>query len=74
MKYAVRRALRAVVLLFGVSVLCFLFMEMAPGSFFDEMRLNPQISPDTISSLRVRYGLDQPPFSQNGIAWVGSYP
>ena len=60
MKYAARRALRAVVLLFGVSVLCFLFTEMAPGSFFDEMRLNPQISPETISGLRARYGLDQP--------------
>ena len=60
MKYAARRALRAVVLLFGVSVLCFLFTEMAPGSFFDEMRLNPQISPETISGLRSRYGLDQP--------------
>src|SRR4029077_19797412 len=34
--------------------------EMAPGNFFDEMRLNPQISPETISSLRSRYGLDQP--------------
>ena len=60
MRYPVRRALRAVVLLFGVSVLCFLFTEMAPGSFFDEMRLNPQISPETISGLRARYGLDQP--------------
>jgi peptide/nickel transport system permease protein len=60
MKYPLRRALRAVLLLFGVSVLCFLFTEMAPGSFFDEMRLNPQISPETISALRARYGLDQP--------------
>jgi peptide/nickel transport system permease protein len=59
-KYIVRRAIRGVVLLFGVSVLCFLFTEMAPGSFFDEMRLNPQISPDTISTLRARYGLDRP--------------
>ena len=30
MKYATRRAARAVLLLFGVSVLCFLFTEMAP--------------------------------------------
>jgi peptide/nickel transport system permease protein len=49
-----------VLLLFGVSVLCFLFTEMAPGSFFDEMRLNPQISPETILALHTRYGLDQP--------------
>src|ERR1700757_2516767 len=60
MKYPVRRAIRAVLLLAGVSALCFLFTEMAPGSFFDEMRLNPQISPETVSSLRSRYGLDQP--------------
>jgi peptide/nickel transport system permease protein len=59
-KYPLRRAIRAVLLLFGVSVLCFLFTEMAPGSFFDEMRLNPQISPETILALHARYGLDQP--------------
>jgi len=59
-KYLGRRAIRAVLLLIGVSVLCFLFTEMAPGTFFDEMRLNPQISPETIASLRSRYGLDRP--------------
>jgi peptide/nickel transport system permease protein len=58
--YIGRRLARALLLLVGVSALCFLFTEMAPGSFFDEMRLNPQISPETISSLRSRYGLDQP--------------
>ncbi len=60
MSYLGRRLIRAAFLLVGVSMLCFLFTEMAPGSFFDEMRLNPQISPETISSLRSRYGLDQP--------------
>ncbi len=60
MRYIGRKVVRAVLLLIGVSALCFLLTEMAPGSFFDEMRLNPQISPETISALRVRYGLDQP--------------
>lgn len=60
MRYLGRRLIRALLLLAGVSVLCFLFTEMAPGSFFDEMRLNPQISSETISSLRSHYGLDQP--------------
>jgi peptide/nickel transport system permease protein len=58
--YVGRRLVRAVLLLIGVSALCFLFTEMAPGSFFDEMRLNPQISPETIAALRSHYGLDQP--------------
>ncbi len=60
MKYLLQRFLRAVLLLVGVSALCFLFTEIAPGSFFDEMRLNPQISPETITALRARYGLDKP--------------
>ena len=60
MIYLGRRLARAILLLVGVSALCFAFTEMAPGSFFDEMRLNPQISPETISSLRSHYGLDQP--------------
>ena len=60
MNYLGRRLIRAAFLLVGVSILCFLFTEMAPGNFFDEMRLDPQISPETISSLRARYGLDQP--------------
>ena len=60
MTFLARRLLRAILLLLGVSLLCFLFTEIAPGSFFDEMRLNPQISPETIASLRSRYGLDQP--------------
>jgi peptide/nickel transport system permease protein len=71
MNYAVRRAIRTVGLLFGVSVLCFLFTQMAPGSFFDEMRLNPQISPETISALRTRYGLDQPLLLRYG-RWLTS--
>ena len=60
MMYVLQRFLRSVLLLWGLSFLCFLFTEMAPGSFFDEMRLNPQISPETIASLRTRYGLDRP--------------
>lgn len=60
MRYLAWRMLRALFLLLGVSVLCFLFTQMAPGSFFDEMRLNPQITPETIASLRSHYGLDQP--------------
>jgi peptide/nickel transport system permease protein len=59
-KYLAQRLLRAVLLLIGVSVLCFLFTEIAPGSFFDEMRLNPQISPETIAALQQHFGLNQP--------------
>jgi peptide/nickel transport system permease protein len=60
MTYVLQRVLRSFLMLLGVSLLCFLFTEMAPGSFFDEMRLNPQISLDTIATLRMQYGFDRP--------------
>src|SRR3984885_39012 len=60
MKYLERRVIHALLLLIGTSVLCFVFSDLAPGSFFDEMKLNPQISPNTVAALRSQYGFDQP--------------
>lgn len=60
MRFLARRFLHAVLLLVGVSLLSFLFLQLAPGNFFDEMRLNPQISPETVGALRTQYGLDKP--------------
>ena len=60
MRYFLRRTLHAVFLLFGVSLLTFLFSALTPGNYFDEMRLNPQISPETVAALRAQYQLDRP--------------
>jgi peptide/nickel transport system permease protein len=60
MRYFLRRLLQAAFLLIGVSILTFLFSALAPGNYFDEMRLNPQISPETIAALRAQYQLDRP--------------
>ena len=60
MRFLLRRAGHALFLLFGVSILAFVFSALAPGNYFDEMRLNPQISADRVSALRVQYGVDRP--------------
>jgi len=60
MRYLFRRFLHAIFLLLGVSILSFIFTALAPGNYFDEMRLNPQISPDTVTALRAHYGVDRP--------------
>ena len=60
MRYLAIRFLQGAVLLFGVSLLSFAFLELAPGDFFQEMRLNPQISPNTVARLRAEYGMDRP--------------
>jgi peptide/nickel transport system permease protein len=59
-RYLERRVIHGLLLLVAVSVFCFCFSALAPGNFFDEMKLNPQISPDTIAALRSQYGIDQP--------------
>src|SRR2546430_16485299 len=60
MRYLLRRLGHALLLLAGVSVLTFLFTALAPGTYFDEMRMNPQIAPETVAALRAQYGLDRP--------------
>ncbi len=55
-----RRLLRSLLLLVGASALSFLLANLAPGDFFDEMRVNPEISQDTLAALRSQYGLDRP--------------
>lgn len=71
MRYLMRRSFHGVLLLVAVSVLCFLFSDLAPGSFLDEMKLNPQISPQTSTALRAQYGLDQP-LAVRYLRWVES--
>src|SRR5882724_6494822 len=60
MRYLIGRVAHAVFLLLGVSVLSFVFAQLAPGDFLSEMRLNPQISTETLSGLRAQYGMDHP--------------
>jgi peptide/nickel transport system permease protein len=50
--------------LLGISLLTFLVMQLAPGDFLSQMELNPQISAETIDSMRARFGLDQPWYVQ----------
>lgn len=60
MRYVIQRFLHAVLLLIAVSFLSFALLQLAPGDFVDAMRLNPQISKQTIGTFRSEYGLDKP--------------
>jgi peptide/nickel transport system permease protein len=70
-RYFLRRSGHAFFLLLGVSILTFLFTALAPGNYFDEMRLNPQIAPETIAAMRAQYGLDRP-LPMRYAAWLNS--
>jgi peptide/nickel transport system permease protein len=60
MKYICRRLGHATLLLIAISLLSFILLQLAPGDYFDAMRMNPQISSQTINGIRTEYGLDRP--------------
>ncbi len=55
-----QRLLHGLTLLLGVSLLTFLFSELAPGDFLLDARLDPSLSSETVEQLRARLGLDDP--------------
>jgi peptide/nickel transport system permease protein len=58
-RFILRRLAHALLVLWGVSLLTFALIKLAPGDYFAEMRMNPQISPGTLEALRSAYGLDR---------------
>ena len=71
MKYACRRFLHSLLLLAGVSLLSFVFADLAPGDFFSEIRIDPRVSAGTVAGLRAQSGLNRPLLVRYG-AWVAS--
>ena len=71
MRWIAERLTHGLLLLVGVSLLTFGFTELAPGDYFDEMRLDPAISPETVEALRSRYGLDDS-LAVRYVRWLGS--
>jgi peptide/nickel transport system permease protein len=66
-----RRVLHSFLLLLGVSALSFALLSAAPGNFFDELRLNPNISPATVTALKAEYGIGQP-WPARYLHWLAS--
>ena len=69
--FLLRRLAHAAFLLVGVSVLAFFFSTLAPGNYFDDMRLNPQISTERLSALRAEYQVDRP-MAVRYARWAGA--
>jgi peptide/nickel transport system permease protein len=65
--YVLRRFLQMIPLLFGISLLSFLLLQLAPGDFLNQMAENPAISPATIEAMRRNFGLDRPWYVQYGL-------
>ncbi|MDP3980620.1 MAG: ABC transporter permease [Chlamydiota bacterium] len=60
LKFVLKRFIIAVPLLFIISFIAFCIIQLAPGDYFDRMRLNPQMSSETINREEAKYHLDRP--------------
>ncbi|MBV9824858.1 MAG: ABC transporter permease [Alphaproteobacteria bacterium] len=59
-RYIIRRLLIAVPSLFGISLVLFTILALAPGDPFQDLASNPNVPPEVAAALRVEFGLDDP--------------
>jgi peptide/nickel transport system permease protein len=70
-KFALRRLINSIPLILGITFLTFLFIHMAPGDFLSSLRLNPQVSSQTVKAYSEQFGLDKP-LLQQYLVWLGN--
>ena len=59
-QYLLRRLLIAVPSLFGISLVLFTVLALAPGDPFGDLATNPNVPPEVALALRAKFGLDDP--------------
>mgnify|MGYP000647323302 FL=1 len=71
MKLFIKKVFYLIIMLFIISLISFLAINLAPNSFFASGELNPNITPESIEQLKAVYGLDKPLYVQF-FSWVSS--
>jgi peptide/nickel transport system permease protein len=67
--YLLRRLLLALPSLFGISIVLFTVLALAPGDPFGELATNPNVPPEVRMALRAKFGLDDPVW-QRYVHWL----
>jgi len=62
--FILKRLLHMIPILLGVSLLTFLLMSLTPGGYLQNLKQNPQISPETVEKLLNKFHLDKPWYVQ----------
>jgi peptide/nickel transport system permease protein len=71
LSFLIRRIAAAIPLLFGISVLVFLLMAVAPGDFLDVARTQQDIPEEYIERMEEEFALDQPWYARYA-SWLGN--
>lgn len=69
-KYIIRRILISIPTLFGITLVIFAIVSLAPGDPFAELALNPDVPPEVRENLRHQLGIDQP-MHVRYVKWLG---
>jgi len=59
-KYILKRFIQFIPLIIGMTFISFLIIQLSPGDYFTQLKMNPEISPETIENMRKLFGLDKP--------------
>jgi peptide/nickel transport system permease protein len=60
MLYILKRIVNSIFLSFGIATIVFFLLRILPSASFSDIYLNPRLSEDVLSRLKVAYGLDKP--------------
>lgn len=71
LSYIIRRLILAIPILFGVALISFLLVYLAPGDPLAQF-LVPNVRPEVLDRLREIYGLDKP-LPEQFIGWITNY-
>ncbi len=64
LKYVIKRILKAIPMLFAVSIIIFGLLQAMPGDPLDMYLENPSATPEAIQAIKESYGLDKPVYIQ----------
>lgn len=70
--YVLRRTIQALPIFFGISIVVFAIVHLAPGSPIDQFAGNPRVPPATRENLIRLYGLDRPLVEQY-VKWITAF-
>ncbi|MBF8437096.1 ABC transporter permease [Halanaerobiaceae bacterium Z-7014] len=68
--YIIRRILYAIPLLLAISLFSFMIMQLSPGDYLDQLRMNPDISRQVLNTMERDFGLDRSVPEQYAL-WLG---
>ncbi|MGQ0570684.1 MAG: ABC transporter permease [Armatimonadota bacterium] len=60
LRHIVHRVFNLIPMLFGITLISFIVIQLSPGDFLAEIRMNPIVSQQTVDQMRANFGLDQP--------------